>query len=304
MVAALRHFGDLPDGRPVHAIDLQLDRISATILTHGARLAGLRRDGAADYCVAAASAATLEGKHVFHGPVIAPVLNRIGGACAEIDGKTYRFEINDLGRNTLHVGGTGTHLKIWTVVARSDSSATLAVDLTDGEGGFPGNRRIEARYTLFRPGRLRLEITATTDAATLMAPGLHPVFAAPPGTTLEIPADTYLPTTPEVLPTGEIAPVSGTPHDYCRPREPAGVTDHNFCFGPPGLRARIVRPDGSSFEVHADAPGLQLYDGYDDAVALEPQLWPDAPNHPDFPSILLRPGAVFSQTSDYVTSAP
>lgn len=302
-MAALRLFGSLPDGRPVHAIDLAQGGLFATILTHGARLAAFGRDGGPNLVVSAETADTLETTHIYHGPVIAPVLNRIGGASAVIDGTRHVFEANQDGRHTLHVGRAGSHLKIWTVIDRADARLTLAVDLPDGEGGFPGKRRIEARFGLHPPGTLRFAITATTDAPTLMAPGLHPVFDAPAGTVLQIPAETYLPVTGEFLPTGEIAPVAGSPHDFRTPRMPAGRTDNNFCFTTPGLRARLARPDGRTVEIHAETLGLQVYDGYGDAVALEPQFWPDAPNNPHFPPILLRPGAVFSQTADYVTGA-
>ncbi len=182
------------------------------------------------------------------------------------------------------------------------------IELPDGAGGFPGNRLLRATYGLDAAGALTLDLTASTDAPTLMNPGHHGVWnpdgdGDPRKLTLEIPSDRYLPTDKAKLPTGEIAAVAETPYDHRAPRVPDASLDHNFCFAPGmGLRARLTGISGRTLEIQSDAPGLQAYAGGARGIALEPQLWPDAPHHSHFPSILLRPGDTFRQRSRYTLS--
>ena len=159
-MAALTPLGTLPDGRQVHAIDLALGDLRARILTHGARLVRLSRSGGPNLCDAPAGIETLETSHIYHGPIIAPVINRLRGASARIGGDKAVFEANQNGQHTLHVGAAGTHLMIWDIAEQTESSVTLSVHLPHGKGGFPGNRTIRARYSLHAPGTLRLKISA------------------------------------------------------------------------------------------------------------------------------------------------
>lgn len=297
--------GRLPDGRAVRAVELASGDLSATLLDYGARLVAFRRGGGPNACVASATLADYTGRLRYAGPVIGPVINRIRGAEAEISGRVCTFEANQDNLHSLHSGPSGTWNAIWTIAAEGPSEVTFEIDLPDGAGGFPGNRRITARYALDEGG-LTLEITATTDAPTLMNPGLHGVWcpggpAAPASFRLTIPAETHLPVDADTLPTGEIAPVAGTAFDHRHPGAPDPALDHNFCFAPGfRLRAQLVGKDGTALEIHSDAPGLQAYAGGRDGVALEPQLWPDAPHHGAFPSIILHPGETFRQRTRVV----
>jgi aldose 1-epimerase len=151
---------------------------------------------------------------------------------------------------------------------------------------------------------------------------------------LTIPADTYLPIDASAIPLGDPAPVAGTPFDFRTP-QPIGARirqahdqlaagrgyDHNFCLGSsraaaPGLAARVVHPaSGRTMELLTDQPGLQFYSGnfldgatqgkngrlhrQSDAFCLEPQIWPNAPNRPDFPSARLDPGQTYRHVSVY-----
>ncbi len=226
-------------------------------------------------------------------------------------------------------------------IARSgtpcDSSATRAtfqLVLPDGAHGFPGNRTLTATYNV-RDTSLRLTLTATTDAPTLMNLANHsywrlddtPTVA---GHTLKIAADRFLPATPEdVLPNGEIAQVAGTRFDYRQGRAlnagNDGLLDTNFCLSdtrqPLRPVAWLTGPSGLKMQMATTEPGLQVFDGHilnlpqypgNDGlpyvayagVALEAQFWPDAPNNPAFPSIILRPGDDWEQVTTWSFSAP
>lgn len=306
-MAEVSAFGTLSDGRKVQAVDLAAGDLTVRLLDHGARLVLFRLGDGSNVCVASDDPTDYEGRLRYAGPIIGPVINRIGGARAEIDGRTYSFDANQDGHHTLHSGRAGTHNAIWEIVSTGPAEVAFGIDLPNGEGGFPGNRRITARYAL-EDGGLALEIEARTDAVTLMNPGLHGVFNTD-GTgdwsalRLMIPAETFLPSDADILPTGEIAPVAGTVYDHRKPRRPDPSLDNNYCFEPVfGLRARLEGTTGA-LEIHSDAPGLQAFAGGREGIALEPQLWPDAPNNPDFPSILLEPGGSFRQRTRLLLEA-
>ena len=307
MVAEMTAFGTLSDGRAARDFVLSGGDRTARVIDYGARLVEYRATDGPNAAVSA-DLAGFEGPHRFTGPVVGPVINRIAGTAAEIDGRAHWFEPNENGMNTLHSGNAGTHATIWEVVGFGPAHVAFAIDLPDGQGGFPGNRRLTATYSLDARGALELEITATTDAPTLMNPAHHGVWN-PEGQggagdlTLEIPADCYLPTGPGKIPTGEVASVVGTLFDHRTPCTPDPSLDHNFCFtADMGLRARLSGRSGRVLEIYSAAPGLQAYAGGEGGVALEPQLWPDAPHHAHFPSILLRPGETFRQLSRFVLS--
>jgi len=303
-VAEVSPFGTLADGRAVQAVDLVAGELAARVLDHGARFVLFRRGTGPNVCVASDALADYEGRLRFAGPIVGPVINRIGGARAEIGGRIHAFDANQDGHHTLHSGRTGTQNAVWQIAATGAAEVTFAVDLPGGEGGFPGNRRITARYALEDDG-LTLVIEGATDAPTLMNPGSHGVFntdgaADWSGLRLTIPTDTFLPSAADNLPTGEIATVAGTVYDHRSPRAPDPTLDNNYCFEPAfGLRARLDGT-GGALEIHSDAPGLQAYAGGRAGIALEPQLWPDAPNNPDFPSILLEPGRKFRQNTRFL----
>ena len=294
-------FGTMPDGTPVHAIPLKGERIQTVILTHGARLHAVSVDGCPNLMVGSPDLAGYLGDAQYAGPVVGPVVNRIAGAQADLDGKTYRFEANQDGQHSLH-SGAGTHSMVWEVVEADAGAVHLRLTLRDGHGGFPGNRVIDATYRI-EGLDLSLSLRAETDAPTFMNLAHHGVWSMDGGDTwaghrLWVDATHYLPTGDGKIPTGEVAKVMGTPFDHCAPTAPDPGLDHNFCFEDDGnmrLQARLVGGSGRFVEVLSDAPGLQVYAGGARGIALEPQMWPDAPHHPAFPSIALRPGKTFLQ---------
>lgn len=208
----------------------------------------------------------------------------------------------------------------------------------DGEEGYPGNLSVKAVYTLTDDNALKLEFTATTDKDTVVNLTHHSYFnLAGHGDILNhivmIPADTFTPVDSTLIPTGELRPVEGTPFDFRTPTaigarinkdDPqlkfANGYDDNWIINKPpgqmGLMARVYEPtSGRVMEVYSTEPGLQFYTGnfldgtltgkggwvyqFRDAFVMEPQHYPDSPNHPNFPSTELKPGETYHNTIIY-----
>lgn len=319
--AIITPFGTTAAGQTVEKITLASGDLTVSLLTWGAVLQSVRLAGVAhDLSPGSERLADYEGAMRHHGSVIAPVVNRLTGASAVIDGQERRFERNLNGRHTLHSGTAGTHLKVWSLEEAGADHATLALDLPDGEGGFPGNRRLTARFSLHAPATLRLELETVTDAPTIFNATNHSYWTLDGGPgwgghSLQVLADAYLPTTGEFIPTGEIVPVAGTPFDF---RSPKVITPRNppldncFCLsrGQEPLRPVLVLrgQSGLSLTVATTEPGAQVYDGREairpgqshyEAIAIETQGWPDAPNKPGFPQITLLPDAPLRQITEW-----
>lgn len=318
-------FGTTRDGQTVHRITLQAGDLTVALLTLGAVLQSVRLHGVDhDLTLASDSLADYQATMRFHGSVIGPVVNRLGGAAAPIAGRLHQFDANQDGRITLHSGSAGTHLKVWHLAHADPASATLTTTLPGGEGGFPGTRHLTARFSVLPPATLRMEISATTDTPTLMNVANHSYWnldGTPDwsGHSLTVHAGTYLPGTPDFTPTGEIAPVSGD-MDFRTPRRISPghpALDTNFCLGterrPLTHALTLTGASGTSLEVHTTEPGIQVYDGRDafrpshppyEGLAVETQFWPDAPNHPAFPDITLHPDDPWHQTTEWRFTRP
>ena len=319
--ATISKFGTTAKGEDVQRVTLTCDGLSAAILTHGAVLQSVRVDGFDhDLTLGSDLLADYEGKLRNHGSLVAPVVNRLSGGKARIGDQAIEFDKNQDGIHTLHSGVASTQHKVWSVKSADATSVTLALDLPDGEGNFPGNRHVEARFSVHPRHVLRMEVTATTDAPTLFNAANHSYWnldgsAHWAGHSLQIAAATYLPTTDTFAPTGEIADVSGTSMDFRRARkitQADTVLDHNFCLsgGRQSLRdvLWLTGTSGLTMTIATTEPGIQLYDGRNairpgrgtyEGLAIEPQNWPDAPNHSGFPSIELKPGETYAQVTEW-----
>lgn len=319
-MANIATFGITAQGAEVRRITLQAGDLTVSLLTFGAIVQSVRLAGVAhDLTLGSDRLADYEGGMRYHGALVAPVVNRLGGAQAVIAGKLHRFAPNQDGRVILHSGAAGTHCKLWDLVSATASEAVLALDLPDGEGGFPGNRRIEARFTLVPPATLRLTVTATSDAATILNTANHSYWnmdGSPTweGHSLQIAADHYLPTDADVVPTGEVRAVSdGYDLRKLRPIAPQNPEmDHNFCLararGPLRDVLRLQGKSGLAMVLATTEPGVQVYDGRNsprpghgdyEGLAIEAQGWPDAPNQPGFPPIDLAAGALLTQITEW-----
>ena len=247
------------------------------------------------------------------GEIVGPFGNRIRDARFSIDGVSYQLERNFLGTHSLHSGSAGFHRQEWTVAESDADHVRLTLTWSDTTGEHPGP--IHAAVTYRAEGNaLSYDIEVSTDAPTVVNVISHPYLnLAGHGTVndqvLTIAADTYLPVDDELIPTLDApAPVEGrfdlrhgqTVGDIVA----AGGVDHCFVLEGTGLRqvASLVDPaSGRRLDIETDEPGLQVFDGrgLDEigypaygGLAMETQDFPDAPNRPDFPSTLLRPGEV------------
>ncbi|MCA1774267.1 MAG: hypothetical protein LC676_01255 [Loktanella sp.] len=158
-------FGTTSKGCDVHKLTLTAGDLTVSLLTLGAIVQDVRLAGV-DHSLTHGSddLADYEGAMGYHGAIVGPIANRISTSRVRIDGLDYELERNEAGKTHLHSGSGGTHRRIWTVAAQSDRSATLVCDLPDGEAGLPGNRRIEATFTVTEDAALTLTISGTTDA--------------------------------------------------------------------------------------------------------------------------------------------
>lgn len=310
-------FGTCADGPTVDAITLAGHGLRLRLLTLGAILQDLRLDGL-DHSLTLGrdSLADYEGSFGYYGALIAPVANRLRNARAIVGGKKIQLEPNENGRTALHSGSSGTHQKIWQVNECTEIMCQMSVELPYGEGGFPGNRRISARFELCPDACLRLTIRSETDADTLINATNHSYWNldgtnSVAGHSLRIAADHVLPTDKDTLPTGVIRPVAGGPFDFraervFAPGDPP--LDHNFCLSRAQVPLREVLwlrgQSGVAMTLSTTEPGVQVYDHRDrdpraHGLAIEPQGWPDAPNCPGFPPILLRGGETCKQISEW-----
>jgi aldose 1-epimerase len=342
-----RAFGALPDGTPVKLFTLRnAHGMTAKIMSYGATVTEWRvpdRQGRTANILLGAD--NLE-QYVKGFPAAAAVIgrfaNRIARARFTLDGVEYQLAANN-GRNHLHGGRKGFASVVWEAKALPVQPHAAAVQFTylsrDGEEGYPGNLEVTVTYTLNDDNELRLDYRATTDKATPVNLTNHAYFnLAGSGTVhdqvLWLAAGHYTVADSELIPTGEIAGVRGTPLDFTRPAaigaridqlKPAlNGYDHNFVLDKsdtaPALCARATDPaSGRVLEAFTTEPGMQLYTGNHlnggaqgvDGVAyphhggfcLETQHYPDCVNQPKFPSPILRPGQTFKSTTVFKCSA-
>lgn len=292
-----RDFGTLADGRQVHEVTLSNELLTARFLTLGARINGLTFDGI-DGLTPALSLAEAEDA-LFCGSIIGPVMNRLSGARAPLDGAILQFEANE-GPNLLHSGDAGFDRKVWDIAQATETEVTFTLDLPPD--AFPGHRKVQVTYRL-ENADLILEITATTDAPTLMNMGFHPFWTLSrqgrDGHDLQVHSDLVLPADDANIPTGEIVEVAGTPLDYRVARPAEKGIDRCFVLGEKrGISPCVtLRSDALMLEILTDARAVHVFTGMDYGIAVEPEIHPDAPNNAGFPSIRLDPADVFRQTT-------
>lgn len=319
------------EGVPIDLYTLRNDHLTVQITNFGARVVSLytpNRNG--KYTDIVVGHNNLEAYlkpagERFLGATVGPVANRIGQASFKIEGETWHTDANDHGVNTLHGGFKGIDMHPWTVEDQTDTSLTLSLFLFHGQDGFPGNRTLTITYTVSEQD-FKVDIEGTSNKRTVFNVAHHPFFClrgegngSIDGYLMSIHASAYTPVDALGIPTGEIASVEGTPFDF-RWLRPIGdyKYDHNWCLDGEGFRSVCLVEDpetGRSVEVITDQPGLQFYSGnffngsergkngkkitYQSALVLEAQGWPDAVNHPEFPSIVLQPGEEYHSSTIY-----
>lgn len=337
-------YGTTPCGREVRLFTLtNRHGLTAKVCTFGALLVSMEvpdRDGIRADITHGFDA--LDGWLVngpYFGATIGRFGNRIAGGMFSLDGKSYTLATNnDPGGIPCHLHGgiKGFNKAVWEVVSSSGNSVTLTHTSPDGDEGYPGTLTTKVTYTLTDDNELVWQVEAITDAPTIVNIVHHSYWNLSGDPTssitdheLAIHADQYLPTTPGLIPTGETAPVIGTPMDFTRPTvigsrlgedfealRLGNGYDHCWVLRPgEGVRsaARVRDPkSGRVMEVLTDQPGIQFYDasfldgvtpgkggvayGSRSALCLETEGFPDSPNQPAFPSPILRPGETYRHT--------
>lgn len=335
MAADTERFGQTPDGQPVHRIRLEGGGLQANIITWGAVVQDLRMDGHRPPLVLGFETFENYPSHSpYFGAVAGRCANRIRDGKFVIDGRPCQADTNFIGKHMLHGGAKGIGKRVWSVAGHGADFVTLTLRDGDGEMGFTGNLDITCIYRLRPGGILSCELSAATDQPTLCNLAHHSYFNLDDGGAsdvldhhLDIDAAAYLPVDHELIPTGAVTPVAGTDFDFRAARairrEIDGRQieyDHNWCLAASSRSCRRVARlcgarSGVAMEVWTTEPGIQFYGGHKVArdvaclegrryaafagVCLEPQIWPDAPNHPHFPQAVLRPGETYRQTTEY-----
>jgi aldose 1-epimerase len=328
----IRSFGSLEGDQRVDAITLgHAHGLQVEVLTYGALLrrltypvGGARRDlilhfdRLEDYLP----------DRAYVGPLVGRFGNRIADGRFPIDGRELRVTANE-GPNHLHGGALGFGKRLWRLIGADEHRATLGYRSPAGEEGYPGS--LDVTLTLLADERsLSITIEARTDAPTPVNLTYHPYFNLAPdrrtdATTqrLRIPASHYLPVRAGLIPTGEMAPVEGTPFDFRQPRrlappDPAshpqlalaGGYDHCWVLDRDAdCACELWSPEGDlRLTMLGSGPGLQFYNGQflhrthpaiGSGIILEPQGLPNAPNEPRFPDAILRPGQEYRAAIEY-----
>jgi aldose 1-epimerase len=280
-------------------------------------------------------------RHPYFGVTTGRYANRIAGGKFTLDGTTCSLATND-GAHHLHGGVKALDQQNWRGEAGTGESVRFSLISPDGDEGYPGTLHIAVTYSLTEDDELRLDYEATTDRPTVLNLTNHAYWNLAGagagdilGHALTLHARSYTPVGAGSIPTGEIAPVAGGPLDFTRPKliaqdfaqmtgSPGGY-DHNFILTPatPGaltLAAEARDPQsGRVLTIATTEPGIQFYTGnyLDGSVigkggtayrknagfCLETQHFPDSPNHPHFPSTVLRPGQTFRSSTVHRFSA-
>jgi aldose 1-epimerase len=341
-------FGELPDGAPVSIYSLRNQKgVEARVSNYGGILVSFRApDRSGDMTDIVLGYDHLQGyldKTPYFGALVGRCANRVANAKFILEEKTYSLAVNN-GPNSLHGGKKGFDKVIWQPTMTRIATGP-ALELTyfskDGEEGYPGNLNVKAVYSLDENDTLRVDLSAMTDQTTIVNLTQHTYFnLAGKGDVLshrvQIEADRFTPVDANLIPTGELRLVAGTPFDFRQPTEigaridadneqlkPGHGYDHNFVVNNPagqfGRVARVTEPStGRVLEVFSDWPGVQLYtanhlDGsicgkggqvYQrrNGFCLEPQNFPDSPNHPNFPTVVLKPGQTYRHSVAYKLS--
>ena len=334
-------FGQLDDGSDVAQFTLtNRNGIEVKITNFGGIITSLRvpdRDGTFENIVLGFdNLDDYMGEHPYFGALIGRYGNRIEGGRFELDGATYRLAAND-GDNHLHGGERGFDKVLWDAELVNEQTLKLSYLSEDGEEGYPGNLNVTATYRLTDDNELRLDFVAETDRPTPVNLTAHSYFNLSGDLSktildhsLKLHADRFTPVNEQLIPTGEIAPVKGTPFDFSDFKrigdeiaDVEGGYDHNFVISDSDnsvrLAAELVDPQsGRKLSVYTDEPGIQFYSGnfldgtfmgpdgtpFDrySGLCLEPQHFPNSPNEPAFPSTILEPDETYRSTIMYVFS--
>ncbi len=345
MAAGIRKtdFGKMPDGRTVDLYTLtNANGLVAKVTNYGTIITELyvpdRHGKLGDIVLGFGNLTQYLKGHPSFGCTVGRVANRIAGGKFTLDGKAYTLAINN-GSNHLHGGRKGFDKMLWHAEPQPGASVKFSYTSADGEEGYPGTLPVTVVMSLTDANELRLDYTATTNKPTPVNLTNHTYFnLEEKGDVLShellVAGDRYTPPDENLIPTGEIAPVRGTPMDFTTQHaiglhfaelnnRPQGY-DTNFVINGGGnsltFAARVYAPgSGRVIEAFTTEPGIQIYTGnfldgshvgkggtvyaQHTGLCLEAQHFADSVNKPNFPSTILRPGETYRQTTVYKFSA-
>ncbi|WP_228238376.1 aldose epimerase family protein [Allomuricauda sp. M10] len=341
----LSDFDTIVDGKKVGLYWIKNKGIEVAMTNYGGRIVGLwvpDKDGIMTDVVVGFNSAKgfITSTEPYFGATIGRVGNRIAKGKFTLKGEEYHIPVNN-GENALHGGQKGFQDVVWDVQQPNGQTLVLQYNSPDMEEGFPGNLSVKVTYSVTEDREIVMEYEAHTDRTTVVNLTNHAFFnlnGEGSGTILDhevvLFADAYTPVDPGLIPTGELAPVNGTPFDFTSPHtigerimvddpqlKNGGGYDHNFVLngtqknGMNHVGTIIGDRFGIVMDVMTQEPGVQFYSGnfmlgkntfksgatdtYRTAFALETQHFPDAPNHPNFPQITLEPGEIYATKSVY-----
>lgn len=342
-------YGTTADGQDVYEYTLtNANGMEVKIITYGGIITSIktpdRKHRMANVALGFDNLQDYETKNPYFGCITGRYANRIAEGRFTLDGVTYQLDVNN-GPNHLHGGFKGFDKQVWEVTKEIREKRAVGIELhylsPDGDQKYPGALDTYVTYLLTDKNEIRMDYKATTDAPTIVNLTNHTYWnLAGEGEgdiydhILMINADRYTPDDPNLIPTGELAPVKGTPFDFRKPKPVAdGIRsdhpqivigrgfDHNWVLSRPSLddksmmlAAAMCEPgSGRVLQVWTTEPGIQFYAGnfldgtlygtshrayrQGDGLALETQHFPDSPNHDNFPSTVLRPGQIYETTT-------
>lgn len=332
------------NGKQTHLYILKNDNgVEATITNYGGRIVSIlvpnKTGKLVDVSEGFDTIETFEkSAERYYGALIGPFANRIANGKFTLEGQEYTLNTNN-GANTLHGGKPGFESVVWDAIQVDASTLELTYIKKDLEGGFPGNVHVKVVYCLTDDNGLTINYEATTDKTTIINLTSHPYFnlnGVGNGTivdhTTQINADAYIPVNANLIPTGELAAVKGTPFDFNQSTtigarinekneqlEGGRGYDHTYVLNTHDDKTPVAIATGDKtgivMSVFTTEPGMQFYSGnfmqgknimkhggtddFRTAFAMETQHYPDSPNQPNFPSTVLKPGEIYKSYCEY-----
>ncbi len=342
-------FGCTSEGLHVGRFSIANGQVELSVISYGGIIQSLvvpDADGRpADVVLGFDALRDYERSSQYFGAIIGRYANRISHARFTLDGRTHQLTANE-GEHHLHGGTRGFDKEVWEAEAfRVVDGAGVSFSRLSlaGESGYPGDLAVKVAYTLNPVNELTIDFSATTTAPTIINMTQHTYFDLSGGAVpaiddhlLTIRADHFTAVDRDLIPTGDINPVLGTPFDF-RTAHPIGARldktdsqlrhalgyDHNWVLddavGDGGANATLHDPQsGRTLQIRTTEPGLQFYSGnrldgragkggrhYNRraGLCLETQHFPDSPSHPHFPSTVLRPGQIFRSRTTWTFSS-
>jgi len=324
------YFGTTTDNESIDRFTLSGGGLTARFINWGAVLQDLRFEGGSNSLVLGLEKLEDYIKHSqYFGATAGPYANRIDRGRFRIKENEIQLQTNFQNKHHLHGGTGGIGRRAWKVDQAKKNKLKLSIIHPDGHMGYPGPIKIYAQFSLLEPGILDIVYTAETEKTTIVNLAHHSYFNLSGEKTvleheLKINAATFLEVDEGLIPRGGPHSVEDVVQDFreFRPIQNDSSSnsklDYNYCLSLDSQEIRSVawmKSSSVSLQINTTEPGIQVYDGHGldvkitgidgrflgayAGIALEPQLWPDSPNRPDFASPFLLPGEVYSQHTQY-----